>query len=57
MAFLPGRNLESLVLLGLYKIHGFCLAGLAVSMPKLRYLHLEQCNEVSATHVSPQPFQ
>lgn len=39
-------NLVNLVLLGLFKIHGFCLTELPSRMPKLRYIHLEQCNEV-----------
>nr|XP_050028580.1 F-box/LRR-repeat protein 20-like isoform X1 [Dermacentor andersoni] len=40
------QNLVNLVLLGLFKIHGFCLAELPARMPRLRYIHLEQCNEV-----------
>uniref|UniRef100_L7LZT6 F-box domain-containing protein n=1 Tax=Rhipicephalus pulchellus TaxID=72859 RepID=L7LZT6_RHIPC len=40
------QNLVNLVLLGLFKIHGFCLAELPTRMPRLRCIHLEQCNEV-----------
>lgn len=40
------QNLVNLVLLGLFKIHGFCLSELPARMPRLRCIHLEQCNEV-----------
>lgn len=33
-------------MLGLFKIQGLCLSEVPVSMPRLRHLHLEQCNEV-----------
>nr|XP_054923206.1 F-box/LRR-repeat protein 20-like isoform X2 [Dermacentor andersoni] len=46
LALLVRGNLVNLVLLGLFKIHGFCLAELPARMPRLRYIHLEQCNEV-----------
>lgn len=40
------RNLISLVLLGLFKIYGYCLAEVPAKLPKLRHIRLEQCNEI-----------
>ncbi|XP_064460557.1 F-box/LRR-repeat protein 7-like [Ornithodoros turicata] len=40
------RNLTNLVLLGLFRIHGYCLPDVPLNLPKLRYMHFGQCNEI-----------
>lgn len=40
-------NLETLDLLGLDKIDGYPLSAIPTKMPKLVYLDLQQCNQVS----------